>query len=79
MYKDQIYLTGAIKVFKQINKLNFINLHSGKISVKDCIKLTEKGSINTNNILIPYFLRDIHLYYKALNRIAKCNFIHEVI
>lgn len=40
MYKDQIYFIGAVEILKNRKKLNMINLHSGKISVDDCMRLT---------------------------------------
>lgn len=40
MYKDQIYFLGAVEILKNRKKLNFTNLHCGKISVEDCLKLT---------------------------------------
>lgn len=64
---------GALKVLKYRQGLNFINLHSGKITVKDCIRLSEKGMINTDKIKIPLFLHDINAYKKALDKIAFTN------
>jgi hypothetical protein len=46
MYKDQIYFLGSVEILKNRKKLNFTNLYCGKISVEDCLKLTEKGQIN---------------------------------
>ncbi|EAS05765.2 hypothetical protein TTHERM_01042050 (macronuclear) [Tetrahymena thermophila SB210] len=78
MYKDQIYLIGIRRVLKYRNKIDLVKLHSGKITVKDCIKLTEKNLINTEKIKIPYFLKDINLYKKALDRIAEVNFMSDI-
>lgn len=47
MYKDQIYFMGAIHILKNRHKLNFIELHCGKINVEDCLRMSEKGVINT--------------------------------
>lgn len=33
MYKDQIYFLGAVEILKNRKKLNFTNLHCGKISM----------------------------------------------
>ena len=76
MYKDHIYLSGAVKVLKYRKQLNFINLHAGKLTVKDCIKLTDKGIINIEKIKLANFLKDMDLYMKALDRIAITNFIY---
>ena len=40
MYKDQIYFMGSIEILKNRHNINMINLHSGKITVEDCQKLT---------------------------------------
>jgi hypothetical protein len=66
-------LIGALKVLKYRHKLNFYDLHAGKITVKDCIRLSEKGLILTDKIKIPGFLKDINTYKKALDRIAEVN------
>ncbi|CAD8186550.1 unnamed protein product [Paramecium octaurelia] len=76
MYKDQVYLTGAIKILKYRGKLNFIHLHSGKITIKDCIRLGEIGQIYTKNIYIPPFLQELEQYKKGLDKIAQQNFIN---
>jgi hypothetical protein len=75
MYKDQIYLRGAIKILQYRKQLNFIDLHCGKVTAKDCLRLTEKKQITYAGIKIPYFLRDIEEYNRVLDRIAKENFI----
>ena len=73
--KDQVYLIGAIKVLKYRQKLNFISLHAGKITVKDCLRLSEKGLIQTDKMKVPLFLKDMVQYKKALDRIAEVNHI----
>ncbi len=76
MYKDQIYFSGAVEILKNRKKLNFINLHCGKITVEDCLKLTEKGQINNKDkVKVPLFLNDMKHYLKCLDRIAEINFI----
>ncbi len=52
-------------------------MHSGKITVKDCIRLTKQGYITNDKIKLPYFLNNMELYMKALDRIAKVNYIDE--
>ena len=48
MYKDQIYFMGAINILRNRHKINFHELHCGKISVEDYFKLKEKGQIVLN-------------------------------
>ncbi len=55
--------------------MNFYNLHAGKITIKDCIRLSEYGLINSEKIKHPQFLSNLENYKKALERIAEVNFI----
>ena len=40
MYKDQIYLMGALEILRNRRRLNLVHLHSGKITVEDCLRLS---------------------------------------
>ena len=74
MHKDQIYFIGAINVLRNRHKINFHELHCGKISVDDYFKLSEKWQIVYNEkIKLPLFLQDMNLYMKCLNYIAEAN------
>lgn len=73
-----MYLIGIRRVLKYRNKCDLIKLHAGKITVKDCMKLCDKNIINTDKIKIPYFLKDLDLYKKALDRIAEVNFMSDI-
>jgi hypothetical protein len=77
MYKDQIYLRGAIRILKYRKALNFIDFHCGKLTVKDCLRLSEKKLITDEKIKLPYFLKNLDEYNRALDRIAKENFVDE--
>lgn len=74
MYKDQIYFMGAIKILRNRHKINFHELHCGKISVDDYFKLKEKGQLTLGEKMkYPLFLQDTNLYLKCLNYIAEVN------
>lgn len=77
MYKDQIYLRGAVRILKYRKEINFIDLHCGKMTVKDCLKLSEKKQINYTGLKMPYFLKNLDEYMRTLDRIAKENMIDE--
>ena len=47
-----------------------IDMHCGKLTIKDCIKLAEKKLISHDKIKLPYFLKDLQKYHSALDRIA---------
>jgi len=40
MYKDQIYFIGAVDILRNRKILNMYHLHSSKITVEDCLRLT---------------------------------------
>lgn len=37
----------------------FFLKHAGKITVKDCIRLTEKNLFNLDKLKMPYFINDM--------------------
>ena len=45
MYKDQVYLKGAVEILINRNNIDFVGLYAGKISLKDYHKLEERGQI----------------------------------
>lgn len=71
MYKDQIYLRGAVNILKHRKQLNVIDMHCGKLTLKDCLRIGEKKLFVYQKIKKPYFISDINLYNKSLDRIAK--------
>ena len=58
MYKDQIYLKGAIEILINRKHIDFMGLYGGKISLKDYSKLESRNLINKHKICLPYFLQD---------------------
>ena len=71
MYKDQIYLRGAISVLKYRKSADMVLMHCGKLTIKDCIRLRDRGIFNTDKCKFPYFLKDYNQYMSALNCISK--------
>ena len=37
---------GALEILKNRQRLNMVHLHSGKITVEDCLRLSEKNLIS---------------------------------
>ena len=35
MYKDQVYLKGAVEILVNRNNIDFVNLYAGKICLRD--------------------------------------------
>lgn len=54
-----------------------IDMHCGKFTAKDCMKLAEKKLISHEKIKLPYFLTDLKKYHSALDRIAYENGVDE--
>jgi hypothetical protein len=76
--KDQVYLRGAIDILSNRKKINFEDLYCGKISLADVLLINndiKKVKLNRDQIKLPCFLKDKDLYMKALDEIAKINFI----
>jgi len=78
MYKDQVYLRGAIEILKYRKKIDFILLYSGKINVKDLFKLQKLGLIKADALKLPQFMEDLNMYKEALNRMAAFNFLDKL-
>lgn len=77
MYKDQIYFIGAVEILRNRKKLNMYHLHSGKITVEDCLKLSEKKQISEDKMKLPLFLSNIKAYNQCLDVIADVNMIKD--
>ena len=41
MYKDQVYLKGAVEVLINRKNLDFVSLYAGKICLKDFVRLED--------------------------------------
>ena len=73
MYKDQVYLEGAVMLLRKRNEINFDHLYSGKIALENLEKLNKV--IKTVGMKLPWFLKNKKMYLKALDRIAEVNHI----
>ena len=78
MYKDQIYFLGAVEILRNRKRLNLVHLHSGKISVEDCLRLSEKNLINDEKLKLPHFMKNMKAYHRYLDIIAEVNMIKTV-
>lgn len=57
LYKDAVYLEGAVKVLLRRKNLNILGLFCGKISLRDLTRRSE--ILNYNGLLLPPFLQDM--------------------
>lgn len=75
-YKDQVYLSGAIKILKARWKIDFEELYAGKIALEDYFRDDVKAVLKTEDVILPNFMKDMDAYRQALDNIAKVNGIN---
>ena len=75
LYKDQVYLEGAINILKERNQIDFVGLYSGKLSLEDLKRPEIYKRIKKEDLILPRFMDDMEEYMKGLNLMAKTNFI----
>eukprot|EP00826_Nyctotherus_ovalis_P042100 TRINITY_DN4297_c0_g2_i1.p1 TRINITY_DN4297_c0_g2~~TRINITY_DN4297_c0_g2_i1.p1 ORF type:complete len:507 (-),score=120.35 TRINITY_DN4297_c0_g2_i1:51-1571(-) len=71
LYKDQIYLEGAVKILRKRKEIDFKLLYAGKIAIDDVERMQKK--IKTADLKFPWFLKDEQAYLNALDKIAEFN------
>ena len=71
MYKDQVYLEGAVMLLRQRKSINFEELYAGKLALEDIERHQKR--LRTIGLKLPWFLQDKEKYSKALDRIAEFN------
>jgi hypothetical protein len=76
LYKDQVYLEGAIPILRERASIDFIALYCGKLSLEDLKRpQIEKRIKKDNGLIFPSFMTNMEEYNKTLDIIAKQNFI----
>ena len=75
LYKDQVYLEGAIEVLRERHTLDFHGLCCGKISLEDMKRPKIFNNFKKEKNLIPPFMEDMDAYMRALDIIAKTNHV----
>ena len=77
LYKDQVYLEGAVKILSQRHALNFKALLCGKISLQDLPRDDIYLILNYENQLLPPFMENMEEYMYCLDQIAITNHIED--
>lgn len=77
LYKDQVYLEGAVKILSLRKELNFKALLCGKISLHDYYRDEIHSILNYEGQLLPPFMEDMDEYMRCLDVIALTNHIDE--
>jgi hypothetical protein len=75
LYKDQVYLEGAIELLRDRKTLDFHGLCCGKLSLDDMKRPKIFNGLKKDKNLIPPFMEDFDSYMKALDIIAETNHI----
>lgn len=75
LYKDQVYLEGAIQILRERHNIDFIGLYCGKLSLDDLKRPNIEKRVKKEEILLPSFMQNMEEYKKALETIAKINCI----
>jgi len=78
LYKDQLYLEGAIRILSQRSSLNFKSLLCGKLSLEDYHRPEIYSALNYENQVLPLFMKDMVKYHYCLDQIAKVNHIEDI-
>jgi len=71
LYKDQIYLEGAVKILRKRKEIDFKLLYAGKIAIDDVERMQKK--IKTNDLKYPWYLKNEQAYLNVLDKIASFN------
>lgn len=67
LYKDQVYLEGAVKVLYRRKELNFKTLLCGKLSLFDYDREDIQSILNYEGQLLPPFMEDMEEYMRCLD------------
>lgn len=84
LYKDQVYLEGAIKLIRARNEIDWQAFYSAKTNIEDLKRQRIMKNLKTpssdEGIVMPKFVKDkeaIEYYIRCLDVIARDNFIDE--
>jgi len=78
LYKDQVYLEGAVFLLRNRYLIDFKGLMCGKLSIDEARRPMIERRLKKESILEPPFMQDYQKYLKALDIIAKTNFIDKL-
>ena len=75
LYKDQVYLTGALKLLELRNEVDWQMFYSAKLNIEDLKRKQIKKHLKKDGLVLPNFVKDVNEYISCLDVIAKHNFI----
>lgn len=75
LYKDKMYLEGALEILQYRHEIDFRKLLCGKISLKDYLREDIEHLINCKGTILPSFMINMNTYHQCLDAIAYTNFV----
>ena len=79
LYKDQVYLEGALKLLEHRKEINWSDFYCAKLNIEDLKRKRLMAKMKRDDgIVLPKFVEDeeaVATYKKCLDVIAKDNFI----
>lgn len=71
--KDQIYLQGALEILEKRDRLDFIALYAGKLTLDDANRMSSCQVTNRSKIRLPSFMKNLEAYRESLDAILANN------
>jgi hypothetical protein len=75
LYKDQVYLEGALKLLEKRNEVDWHAFYSAKLNIEDLHRPRLMKKLVKKELVLPKFVEDVDEYKRCLDVIAKHNFI----
>jgi hypothetical protein len=75
LYKDQVYLEGALQLLEHRKDIDWHGFYSAKLNLEDLKRPRLMNKLKKDNIVLPKFVECQEDYVKCLDTIAKHNFI----
>lgn len=76
LYKDQVYLEGALQLLEKRKEIDWKGFYSAKLNLDDLNKPKIMKKLKKDNIVLPNFVLDVEDYVSRLDVIANHNFIN---
>jgi len=75
LYKDQVYLEGALKLLEHRREIDWQGFYSAKLNLEDLKRPKLMKKLKKDDLVLPTFVEDVDEYVQRLDVIAKHNFV----
>jgi len=75
LYKDQVYLEGAMQLLQHRKEIDWQGFYSAKLNMEDLKRPKLMKKLRKDDIVLPEFVENVEEYVKCLDVIAKHNFV----